>query len=157
MISSNLFSFLLLGALQVFWEFLHTVRSRRFPQNYILPGWLRLVDKMTSVEIVQMMFLHCIFTMQWQDRPDIMAKYTCRVEADKTLYPVLLSNGNLISQGDIEVSKIMPSFFVCQVSFQLGLCWKHNCSLKCRVVGTMPYGRIHSRNRAIYLLWWLDS
>ncbi|XP_024004063.1 puromycin-sensitive aminopeptidase isoform X3 [Eutrema salsugineum] len=38
----------------------------------------------------------------YQDRPDIMAKYTCRVEADKTLYPVLLSNGNLISQGDTE-------------------------------------------------------
>ncbi|CDY60544.1 BnaA06g39060D [Brassica napus] len=38
----------------------------------------------------------------YQDRPDIMAKYTCRVEADKSLYPVLLSNGNLISQGDIE-------------------------------------------------------
>ncbi|CAN8245466.1 unnamed protein product [Cochlearia groenlandica] len=38
----------------------------------------------------------------YQDRPDIMAKYTCRVEADKTLYPVLLSNGNLISQGDVE-------------------------------------------------------
>ncbi|AEE34147.2 Peptidase M1 family protein [Arabidopsis thaliana] len=38
----------------------------------------------------------------YQDRPDIMAKYTCRVEGDKTLYPVLLSNGNLISQGDIE-------------------------------------------------------
>ncbi|XP_056850552.1 puromycin-sensitive aminopeptidase [Raphanus sativus] len=38
----------------------------------------------------------------YQDRPDIMAKYTCRVEADKSLYPVLLSNGNLISQGDVE-------------------------------------------------------
>nr|VDD59944.1 unnamed protein product [Brassica oleracea] len=43
----------------------------------------------------------------YQDRPDIMAKYTCRVEADKSLYPVLLSNGNLISQGDIEVSNIV--------------------------------------------------
>ncbi|XP_011624834.1 puromycin-sensitive aminopeptidase isoform X3 [Amborella trichopoda] len=38
----------------------------------------------------------------YQDRPDIMAKYTCHVEADKTLYPVLLSNGNLIEQGDLE-------------------------------------------------------
>ncbi|XP_010545647.1 PREDICTED: puromycin-sensitive aminopeptidase-like isoform X2 [Tarenaya hassleriana] len=38
----------------------------------------------------------------YQDRPDIMAKYTCRIEADKSLYPVLLSNGNLISQGDLE-------------------------------------------------------
>ncbi|GMY30359.1 puromycin-sensitive aminopeptidase isoform X1 [Fagus crenata] len=38
----------------------------------------------------------------YQDRPDIMAKYTCRIEADKSLYPVLLSNGNLIEKGDHE-------------------------------------------------------
>lgn len=38
-----------------------------------------------------------------QDRPDIMAIYTCRIEADKALYPVLLSNGNLLEQGDLEV------------------------------------------------------
>ncbi|XP_040985933.1 puromycin-sensitive aminopeptidase isoform X2 [Juglans microcarpa x Juglans regia] len=38
----------------------------------------------------------------YQDRPDIMAKYTCRIEAEKSLYPVLLSNGNLIEQGDLE-------------------------------------------------------
>ncbi|XP_037495626.1 puromycin-sensitive aminopeptidase isoform X2 [Jatropha curcas] len=41
----------------------------------------------------------------YQDRPDIMAKYTCRIEADKSLYPVLLSNGNLIEQGDLEDGK----------------------------------------------------
>ncbi|KAI3453728.1 hypothetical protein Pfo_010391 [Paulownia fortunei] len=41
----------------------------------------------------------------YQDRPDIMAKYTCRIEADKSLYPVLLSNGNLIEQGEIEGDK----------------------------------------------------
>ncbi|CAI9291173.1 unnamed protein product [Lactuca saligna] len=38
----------------------------------------------------------------FQDRPDIMAKYSVRIEADKSLYPVLLSNGNLIDQGDLE-------------------------------------------------------
>lgn len=38
----------------------------------------------------------------FQDRPDIMAIYTVRIEADKSKYPVLLSNGNLIGQGDIE-------------------------------------------------------
>ncbi|XP_059661813.1 puromycin-sensitive aminopeptidase-like [Cornus florida] len=38
----------------------------------------------------------------YQDRPDIMATYTCRIEADKLLYPVLLSNGNLIEKGDLE-------------------------------------------------------
>ncbi|KAL1569092.1 Puromycin-sensitive aminopeptidase [Salvia divinorum] len=41
----------------------------------------------------------------YQDRPDIMAKYTCRIEGDKSLYPVLLSNGNLIEQGDLEGGK----------------------------------------------------
>ncbi|KAM0869021.1 hypothetical protein ACQ4PT_040932 [Festuca glaucescens] len=34
-----------------------------------------------------------------------MAKYTCRIEGDKALYPVLLSNGNLIKQGDLEGGK----------------------------------------------------
>ncbi|XP_057824889.2 puromycin-sensitive aminopeptidase isoform X2 [Cryptomeria japonica] len=38
----------------------------------------------------------------YQDRPDVMAKFTTRIEADKELYPVLLSNGNLIDQGDLE-------------------------------------------------------
>ncbi|CAJ2676558.1 unnamed protein product [Trifolium pratense] len=41
----------------------------------------------------------------YQDRPDIMAKYTVRIEADKALYPVLLSNGNLAGQGDLEGGK----------------------------------------------------
>ncbi|RZC52839.1 hypothetical protein C5167_021270 [Papaver somniferum] len=31
-----------------------------------------------------------------------MAKFTCRVEGDKALYPVFLSNGNLVEQGDLE-------------------------------------------------------
>jgi aminopeptidase N len=34
-----------------------------------------------------------------------MAKYTVRIEADKSLYPVLLSNGNLAGQGDLEGGK----------------------------------------------------
>ncbi|GAB2273903.1 Puromycin-sensitive aminopeptidase [Dionaea muscipula] len=41
----------------------------------------------------------------YQDRPDIMAKYTVRIEADKALYPILLSNGNLTEQGDLEGGK----------------------------------------------------
>ena len=36
------------------------------------------------------------------DRPDVMATYTTRIEADKARYPVLLSNGNLIEEGELE-------------------------------------------------------
>ena len=35
------------------------------------------------------------------DRPDVMAVYTTRIEADKKEAPVLLSNGNLVSHGDL--------------------------------------------------------
>jgi len=36
------------------------------------------------------------------DRPDVMASYTVTLRADKAKYPVLLSNGNLVAQGDLE-------------------------------------------------------
>jgi aminopeptidase N len=36
------------------------------------------------------------------DRPDVMASYTVLLRADKQKYPVLLSNGNLVAQGDLE-------------------------------------------------------
>jgi len=35
------------------------------------------------------------------DRPDVMAKYTVMLRADKAAYPVLLSNGNLVEEGDL--------------------------------------------------------
>ena len=34
------------------------------------------------------------------DRPDVLTRYTVRVEADKASYPVLLSNGNLMDEGE---------------------------------------------------------
>ncbi|MBK5198153.1 MAG: aminopeptidase N [Methyloceanibacter sp.] len=35
------------------------------------------------------------------DRPDVLAVYTVRIEADRAATPVLLSNGNPVAQGDI--------------------------------------------------------
>ena len=35
------------------------------------------------------------------DRPDVMAKFTVMLRADKQKYPVLLSNGNLVEEGDL--------------------------------------------------------
>ena len=34
------------------------------------------------------------------DRPDVMAPYEVTIEADRARYPVLLSNGNLVGEGD---------------------------------------------------------
>ena len=36
------------------------------------------------------------------DRPDVLARYTTKITADKTKYPYLLSNGNRIASGELE-------------------------------------------------------
>ncbi|MBE0506943.1 MAG: aminopeptidase N [Marinospirillum sp.] len=38
----------------------------------------------------------------YPDRPDVLARFTTRIEADKTRFPVLLSNGNPIARGELE-------------------------------------------------------
>ncbi|MEQ1811511.1 MAG: aminopeptidase N [Terricaulis sp.] len=39
------------------------------------------------------------------DRPDVMARFAVRIEADKAAYPTLLSNGNLTESGDLPDGK----------------------------------------------------
>ncbi|WP_019029067.1 aminopeptidase N [Colwellia piezophila] len=39
------------------------------------------------------------------DRPDVMATFTTKVIADKTLYPYLLSNGNKVASGELADNK----------------------------------------------------
>jgi aminopeptidase N len=36
------------------------------------------------------------------DRPDVLSRYTVRMEADKTAFPVLLSNGNRTAEGEVD-------------------------------------------------------
>ncbi|NLS12551.1 aminopeptidase N [Vibrio sp. SM6] len=36
------------------------------------------------------------------DRPDVLAKFTTKVMAEKSLYPFLLSNGNRVDEGELE-------------------------------------------------------
>lgn len=46
----------------------------------------------------------------FQDRPDVMATYDVRIEADREKYPVLLSNGNAIDGGDAGNGRHWASF-----------------------------------------------
>ncbi len=39
------------------------------------------------------------------DRPDVMARYTTRIEADAMRFPVLLSNGNCVDSGDAQAGR----------------------------------------------------
>lgn len=47
-------------------------------------------------------FRHITFYL---DRPDVLARFTTRITADKARYPYLLSNGNCIEKGDCTVKK----------------------------------------------------
>ncbi len=37
----------------------------------------------------------------WPDRPDVLSRFTVRIEADGRAWPRLLSNGNLVDQGEL--------------------------------------------------------
>lgn len=62
------------------------------------------------------------------DRPDVMTSYTVTLQADKQKYPVLLSNGNLVEQGDLQDGRhfakwhdpsLKPSYLFAVVAGQL--------------------------------------
>ncbi|MFP1463350.1 hypothetical protein ACLB1E_27110 [Escherichia coli] len=40
------------------------------------------------------------------DRPDVLARFTTKILADKIKYPFLLSNGNRVAQGELENRRI---------------------------------------------------
>lgn len=70
------------------------------------------INPQANTELSGLYYTHNIFCTQCEaegfrrityflDRPDVLARYTTTIIADKTRYPVLLSNGNLISQQEL--------------------------------------------------------
>lgn len=70
------------------------------------------INPQANTELSGLYYSHNIFCTQCEaegfrrmtyflDRPDVLARYTTTIIADKSRYPVLLSNGNLISQQDL--------------------------------------------------------
>jgi aminopeptidase N len=68
-------------------------------KNLALSGLYKSTHSdLLSTQCEAMGFRRITFSL---DRPDVLATYTVRLEADKELYPLLLSNGNKIDSGDI--------------------------------------------------------
>ncbi|MCP4913179.1 MAG: aminopeptidase N [Oligoflexia bacterium] len=66
----------------------------------------------------------------FMDRPDVMAKYTTKIVADKNLYPTLLSNGNPIGEGELDGGRhwvewedpfLKPAYLYALVAGDLGM------------------------------------
>jgi aminopeptidase N len=47
----------------------------------------------------------------FQDRPDVLSIFNVRIEAAKQSHPILLSNGNLMSEGDLEGGRHFTEWF----------------------------------------------
>jgi len=89
------------------------------------------------------------------DRPDVMSVYTTHIIADKQKYPVLLSNGNLIEQGDLAEGKHYaiwndphkkPSYLFALVAGTLEYVEDHYRTLSGRDVTLRIYTEAHNIN-----------
>jgi aminopeptidase N len=82
------------------------------PQRRFQLGIETIVDPSANTQLVGLYRSGAIYCTQCEaegfrrityfpDRPDVMAVYTTRIEAEKADAPVLLANGNLVASGDV--------------------------------------------------------
>jgi aminopeptidase N len=77
---------------------LQTVVKISPEKNLALSGLYKSGSSLLCTQCEAMGFRRITYYL---DRPDILAKYTVRLEGDKAIYPQLLSNGNRIDGGDL--------------------------------------------------------
>ena len=70
-------------------------------KNLALSGLYASGDHLLCTQCEAMGFRRITFHL---DRPDILSVYTVRLEAEKSRFPILLSNGNLVQSGEVEGS-----------------------------------------------------
>jgi aminopeptidase N len=96
------------------------------------------------------------------DRPDVMAVYTTRIEADRTEAPVLLANGNLIARGEIAGTKRhfamwrdpfpKPSYLFALVGGKLGCVEDRFRTMSGREVGLKIFVEPGKEHRCAYAM-----
>ncbi len=95
------------------------------------------------------------------DRPDVLAVYTTRIEADKAKYPVLLSNGNPVEKGDLPGGRhfavwndpfFKPCYLFALVAGDLGLLRDEFATMSGRTVDLRIYVEHGNEARAEYAM-----
>jgi aminopeptidase N len=95
------------------------------------------------------------------DRPDVMAVYTTRIEADKAEAPVLLANGNLTSSGELAGGRHFavwhdpwpkPSYLFALVGGRLGVVEDRFVTMSGREVGLRIYVEPGKEERCGYAM-----
>ncbi len=95
------------------------------------------------------------------DRPDVMAFFTVKIIADKTHYPVLLSNGNLMEEGDLPQGKHFalwedpfkkPCYLFALVAGDLGKITDHFVTMSGRRVALHIYSEKNNIDRCVFAM-----
>ena len=95
------------------------------------------------------------------DRPDVMAKYTTTIVADKAKYPVLLSNGNLVDSCDLEEGKHFakwedphpkPTYLFALVAGDLACISDKFTTMSGRAVDLRIYVQHHNKDQCGYAM-----
>lgn len=95
------------------------------------------------------------------DRPDVMASFTTKIIADKTRYPVLLSNGNKIDSGELDNNRHFaiwhdpfkkPSYLFALVAGDLAVVKDHFVTASGRTVALEIYARKPDIEKCQYAL-----
>jgi len=95
------------------------------------------------------------------DRPDVMAVYTTRIEADKAEAPVLLANGNLVEHGEVSDGRHFavwhdphpkPSYLFALVGGDLACVEDHYVTMSGRNVTLRIYVEHGKQDRCTYAM-----
>src|SRR5690554_1718189 len=84
-------------------EFELAITTRIEPQNNTALEGLYTSGGMFCTQCEAEGFRHITYYL---DRPDVLARFRTRIVADKTRYPVLLSNGNCIGRGELDDGRL---------------------------------------------------
>lgn len=79
-----------------------TLQTRIYPKNNTSLQGLYCSNQMYCTQCEAEGFRKITYYL---DRPDVLASFTTKIIADKSAYPVLLSNGNLIDEGMVDEHK----------------------------------------------------
>ena len=79
-----------------------TLCTRIFPQKNTALSGLYRSKRLFCTQCEAQGFRRMTF---FPDRPDVLAIYTTKISADRALYPILLSNGDLIDAGDADAGR----------------------------------------------------
>ena len=95
------------------------------------------------------------------DRPDVLARFTTRIEADKAEFPTLLSNGNLVETGELEAGRHYalwrdpypkPAYLFALVAGRLSCCEDVHTSVSGRAIPLRLYVEEHNAERTAHAM-----